>query len=112
MTLIDVDSPGVDLFKLESAQVALERDSAVEALSETTPDDIQAIASAQIRILDSYHKEVLLQAKHSFRIAFLASIAGLVFFLLAVGFTNDEKSKNYTTVPLLSGAIVEIVAGN
>lgn len=109
--LIQIDSPKIGLFNLESMQAALERDNAVEVLSETAPDDVQAIASAQIRILGSYHKEVLLQAKHSFWVALSASIAGFIFFVAAVVFVEDEQPNRYTAIPLLSGALIELVAG-
>lgn len=110
-SLVEVDSHRTHFLSLPSAQVALERENAVEALSETTPDDVQAIASVQIKILGSYHQEVLLQAKQSFRVALTASVAGFVFFISAIGFVLKEDLKSYTAVPLSGGALVEVVAG-
>jgi arsenate reductase-like glutaredoxin family protein len=89
----------------------LEREGAVQAISEATPGDIQVIASAQIEILDSYHREVLQQAKNSFLWALLSSIAGFSLFLVAVFFPLQKQPKERAIIPLVGGAFVEVIAG-
>ena len=89
----------------------IERDDAVQELSEATPDDIQVIASAQLKILDSYHREVLVQAKDSFRWALISSGVGFLFFLTSVVFLLYRQPRNQAVIPLISGAVVEVIAG-
>ncbi|MFG6104915.1 helix-turn-helix transcriptional regulator [Leptothoe sp. EHU-05/26/07-4] len=84
---------------------------AVEELSEATVDDIQSIASAQVKILGFYYKEVLGQAKKSFFLASMASIIGLFFFLSAVVFVISNQPRNKAVIPLVSGALIEVIAG-
>lgn len=88
-------------------------DGAAAELSETRADDVQGIASAQLKILASYYDEALNQAKASFRSAVMASVVGFFFFLVALILVLDSQPKNRdrTLVPLISGAITEVVAG-
>lgn len=89
----------------------LEREEAVQAISEATPGDIQVIASAQIDILDSYHKEALQQARKSFQWALSGSIAGFFLFLVAVFFLLQQQPKERAIFPLVGGTFVEVIAG-
>jgi hypothetical protein len=85
--------------------------SAAQQLSIAPKDDIQAIAAAQIKILDSYYREVLTQSQRSFNYALWASIVGLLLFLSAMLYSINDKLRNSASIPLISGAIVEVLAG-
>jgi hypothetical protein len=85
--------------------------SAARQLSHAPKDDIQAIAAAQIKILDSYYREVLNQSQRSFNYALWASIAGLLLFIAAMLYSVNDKLRNSASIPLISGAIVEVLAG-
>lgn len=89
----------------------LEREEAVQAISEAPPGDVQMIASAQIGILDSYYKEVLQQAKKSFLSALLISIAGFFLFLVTVFLLIQKQPKERAILPLVGGTFVEVIAG-
>jgi transcriptional regulator with XRE-family HTH domain len=95
----------------DNTLVSRYREEAVQAISEAKPSDIQVIASAQIGILDSYHKEALQQAKKSFRWALRSSIAGFGLFLIAVFFLLPKQPKEQAIIPLVGGAFVEVIAG-
>lgn len=84
---------------------------AAEELSEARTDDVQGIASAQLKILANYYNEGLTQAKTSFRWAAIVSGVGFVFFLAAVFFVLNRQPRDQTLIPLISGAVIEIVAG-
>jgi transcriptional regulator with XRE-family HTH domain len=102
---------GVQVLESTINHVFIERNDAVKELSEAMPDDIQAIASAQLKILDSYHREVLIQAKNSFRWALISSGAGFLFFLASVVFLLYEQPRNQAIIPLVSGTVIEVIAG-
>ena len=54
---------------------------------------------------------MLLQAKSSFRWALVISAAGFIFFLMSIIFVLDQQQKNKALIPLISGAIIEVIAG-
>ena len=81
-----------------------------QELSEAETEDVQAIASAQLKILDSYHREILIQAKNSFKWALITSATGFFFFLTSVVFVIYKQPKNQALIPLVSGAVIELIA--
>ena len=81
------------------------------AISETPVDDVQGNAANQISILASYYSEGLTQAKASFRSALIISGIGFFFFLTAVIFVLNRQPRDRTLIPLVSGAVLEVVAG-
>ena len=83
---------------------------ATQELSEARPENVQAIASAQLKILDSYHKEILIQAKNSFKWALITSATGFFFFLTSVVFVIYKQPRNQALIPLVSGAVIELIA--
>ncbi|MEM6379669.1 MAG: hypothetical protein AAF705_15815 [Bacteroidota bacterium] len=114
--LLDIDLDDnfleyVDVEENNLLQQSPSLDKAVEELSEATVEDIQSIASAQVKILGFYYKEVLGQAKNSFILASIASVVGLFFFLSAIGFVIYNQPRNKTLIPLVSGALIEVIAG-
>lgn len=80
-------------------------------ISNTPVDDVQGNAANQISILASYYSEGLTQAKASFRSALIISGIGFFFFLTAVVFVLNRQPRDRTLIPLVSGAIIEVVAG-
>lgn len=84
---------------------------AAQDISKTPVDDVQGNASNQITILASYYSEGLTQAKTSFRSALIISGIGFFFFLTSVIFVLNRQPRDRTLIPLVSGAIIEVVAG-
>ena len=83
----------------------------INRLAEAEPGDILKVAASQIALLASYYKAVLDQAKMSFRWALVAAGIGLMFFLGAVFFLLTRESEAIATVGVISGALVEAIAG-
>ena len=65
--------------------------------------DVQQVASAQLKLMDVYHEQVLYQATQSFQAALLASLVGLAFFVAAVVFVLVEQLQNVATISLIAG---------
>lgn len=86
-------------------------DEAVDRLTEAAQDDVQEISGSQIKLLNAYYKLALDQATRSFHWALVASIVGLLFFLAAVVFVLTDKSLEASTISVVGGAIIEIIAG-
>lgn len=99
--------PGVG----ESRRISININNAVEEISDTPVDDVQGIAAAQLAILSSYYSEGLTQAKTSFRWAAIVSGIGFAFFVTAVIFVLNRQPRDRTLIPLISGAVIEVVAG-
>ncbi len=64
-----------------------------EEISETEPGDIQKIAAIQIRLLDSYYRDVLAQSNTSFRWAIIVTVFSLSALLLTLLFLLTTKSQ-------------------
>ena len=95
----------------DSFSIQILENKAFENISIAQPDDIQLIAAAQLAILDSYHREVLGQAKGSFRAALSAAIIGSLFFVWGAGISLSSDTNSRALIPLISGSIVEVIAG-
>ena len=80
-------------------------------IAETKPDDVQQNAANQTALLTKYYGEVLAQAKTSFKWAVAASVVGLAFFLGAVIIALSTASIGTAAISVVSGAIVEVIAG-
>jgi hypothetical protein len=85
--------------------------SSLENIANADPGDIQKIAASQIKLLIAYYDSVLDQAKKSFRWALGASIIGIVFFFAAVVIFMVTNIQGIATISVISGAIVEVIAG-
>ncbi|MEL7225015.1 MAG: hypothetical protein AAGL17_09120 [Cyanobacteria bacterium J06576_12] len=83
----------------------------IQEVAEADPGNISQVAASQLEIINSYYQSVLHQAKESFQWALVAAASGLIFFLVAIGFLVNEKSERISNVSLISGALVEVVAG-
>jgi hypothetical protein len=83
----------------------------IARLSKADPRDVQAIAASQLELLAAYHQIVLAQSRRSFFWALIGSGLGLVFFIAAVAFALITGMTLASVVPLISGAVVEVVSG-
>jgi hypothetical protein len=96
---------------LSPAHPALNIEQAVDRLTTADQGDALQVAASQIVLLSNFYGLALDQARRSFRWALVASIVGLLFFLGAVAFVLQEKGSNAAIVSVISGAIVELLAG-
>lgn len=83
----------------------------IRRLFEADPSKIQEIAASQIQLLNIYHNVVLDQAKNSFRWALVAAGTGFCFFLASVMFLLFRNDQDIAVISLISGALIEIIAG-
>ena len=86
-------------------------EQALDLMSEIDPNNVQATVASQIKLMDPYYEEVLTQAKRSFRWALVSTGVGLFFFMASVGFILSRKSEDAAKISLVSGAIIEVIAG-
>jgi hypothetical protein len=84
----------------------------VERLLRASPGDVREIAALQIELLNSYYESALNQARWSFRWALIAAVVGLVFFLVSVGFMLAQQPQSLALIGMLSGALIEFIAGH
>jgi hypothetical protein len=96
--------------KIVSIEAAGISDS-LARLSNANPSDVQTIAASQLELMVAYHQIALAQSRRSFFWALIGSGLGLVFFMAAVAFALVRGITLASIVPLISGAVVEIVAG-
>jgi hypothetical protein len=82
-----------------------------DEIAEADPKDVQEVAAAQIRIINDYYASVLQQARQSFSAALIAAVVGLFFFLAAVGFVLTSKDSLVSAISVVSGGLVEVIAG-
>ncbi|MEO1255844.1 MAG: hypothetical protein AAFY41_13330 [Bacteroidota bacterium] len=75
------------------------------------PDNPQAISAAQTRILDNYYREVLAQARSSFRLAVIFASIGSIGLAISIYFASSEKLRDKAFIPFVSGVVIEVFAG-
>ncbi len=100
-----------NLVNVRQSSVVGATEKALKHLSAAPKDDVTAIASSQIELLARFYDLSLSQAGRSFRWALIASMVGLAFFLLAIVFMIWQQSSELATITLLSGALIEFIAG-
>ena|SRR3989442_6220162 len=83
----------------------------VKDVAEADPSNVQQVAASQLALLGNFYKTVLQQAQQSFLAALIASIIGLIFFIAAVSFLLLQKSESVSIISLVSGTLVEVIAG-
>lgn len=83
----------------------------VDRLSKAKPEDIQEIATAQIRLLNAYYNEVLGQSRKSFKSAQALATFGAGLFLFAVAWLLFSSSQDIALAGAIGGALSEVVAG-
>ncbi|MGB0845818.1 MAG: TRADD-N-associated membrane domain-containing protein [Thiolinea sp.] len=93
------------LFKQEPlSKVAAE---ALDNLSKS--GNVQEIASNQVKLLTEFYDQSLSQAHRSFVWALIASVAGLVFFMVAIAFQLGSKT-DVAIISAIGGALIEFIA--
>jgi hypothetical protein len=83
----------------------------IDQIRAADPKDVQGVAVSQIQLLSSYHQIALTQSKRSFFWALIGSGVGLIFFVIAVTLSMKNGLTLEAIVPLLSGAVVNVVSG-
>lgn len=83
----------------------------LDKLSKAERGDVQQIAASQIELLERFYSAALGQAQQSFRSALVAACAGFLFFLVAIGFLVVTQSPAIALVNVVSGTVVEVIAG-
>jgi transcriptional regulator with XRE-family HTH domain len=83
----------------------------INRIRDADPKNFQEIGASQLRLLDAYYNLALTQSRRSFIWALVGSALGLSFFIVAVAFSLLTGIALTAVIPLLSGAIVEVVAG-
>ncbi|OGO20743.1 MAG: hypothetical protein A2Z14_16645 [Chloroflexi bacterium RBG_16_48_8] len=96
---------------ISSEQMIESFSTSLERLSTADRSNVQEIAASQIQLLNIYHNVVLDQARRSFLWAIIAAAIGLALFILAVTFNLLDQSGNAATISLVSGSLVEVIAG-
>jgi hypothetical protein len=116
------DSSGVDIVGRSSGVDIVGRDKTyglspgdvarlVQTVAQAAPDNVQAVAASQLGLLLTYHQIVLAQSRRSFAWALTGAVAGLAFFIAAAGYTLWTGEARAAVIPVVSGAVVEVVAG-
>lgn len=100
-----------NLLRVRQVSVAGAAEQALKRLSDAPEGDVRAIAASQIELLSRFYDLALSQAGRSFRWALAASVTGLAFFLLAIAFMLWQRSSELATLTLISGALIELIAG-
>src|SRR5215217_4702711 len=96
----------------------VQRSLALLRLEKYATDDVHKAVVAQLNLLDTYYNTALGQAKQSFNSALISAAVGLAFFLVAVAvllvqpfILPGQPLDTIALLSVLSGAIVEVVAG-
>ena len=100
------------LFQIEPKQEPVfyqAAEKAAERLSDIPKDDVKGTAASQIELLSSFYDLSLSQAQRSFRWALIASMTGLIFFLMAIAFMIFRNGA-VADIALISGGIIELIA--
>jgi hypothetical protein len=83
----------------------------INRIAKADPANVQQIAASQLELLAGYHQIALAQSRRSFFWALVGSGLGLSFFIAAAALAFTLGNAMTAVIPLLSGAIVEVVAG-
>lgn len=100
-----------NLLNVRQATLSSVAEKALKQLSDANNDDVKAIAASQIELLSRFYDLSLSQAGRSFHWALIASMVGLVFFLLAIAFMFFRLSGELSIITMLGGALIEFIAG-
>ncbi|MET0397927.1 MAG: hypothetical protein ABW277_14030 [Longimicrobiaceae bacterium] len=105
-TLSDAEVPSSASRPLE----ALQREC--EEVGRTAPGDTQKMASLLSQMSLSYYQDVRRQAQQSFGSALVAALIGIGFFVYAAWLIMEGGYKTGSaTLPLIAGALVQIISG-
>jgi hypothetical protein len=86
--------------------------TALIGLSTANKGDVQQIAASQVALMLRYHEMALAQSRRSFNWALIGAGVGMLFFMTAAGLAiHDTRNTAAVVVPVISGAVVEVVSG-
>jgi hypothetical protein len=83
----------------------------LERVSQVDSKNVQEVTASQLAIINNYYANVLSQARQSFVSALAAAAVGLAFFVAAVAFIVATDASRVSTISVISGALVEVIAG-
>jgi hypothetical protein len=83
----------------------------IERIYQAGPGDVQKIAASQLELMSGYHQIALIQSRRSFFWALVSASVGLIFFMGAIGFVLHTGNALAAVIPVISGAVVEVIAG-
>lgn len=84
---------------------------ALNKLSAADPRNVQDIVASQLQFLTAYYLIALTQSRRAFFWASVGAGAGLIFFIAAAGLVLRTGDAVAAVIPVISGAVVEVVAG-
>jgi hypothetical protein len=98
---------------INESAISVKQEQILKRLSDADKDDVKEIAISQLDLLSSYYQLSLSQASRSFRWALIASVIGLGFFLLAIGFLlfTNGSAVDQALVCGLGGAVSGFIGG-
>lgn len=82
----------------------------LKSLEDADKGDVKKIAATQIELLSKFYDLSLSQSSRSFRAALIASIVGLIFFLVALGFMLTSYN-DAAIISAAGGVMVQFIAG-
>ena len=83
----------------------------IQRLGTADTKDVQQIAASQLELLTAYHQVALGQSNRSFFWALIGSGIGLLLFVVAVGVALLTGLSLASIVPLIAGAVVNVISG-
>jgi hypothetical protein len=86
-------------------------DDYAQQLAQTPPENVLKVAETQTKLLTSYYRTVLAQARESFRWALVIAGLGSLFFLGAVVFLLITQLEYVAVASVISGTVVEVISG-
>ncbi|WP_028487554.1 TRADD-N-associated membrane domain-containing protein [Thiothrix lacustris] len=98
---------------INESVISVKQEQILKRLSDADKDDVKEIAISQLDLLSSYYQLSLSQANRSFRWALIASVIGLIFFLLAIGFLifTNGTAVDQALVCGVGGAVSGFIGG-
>jgi hypothetical protein len=101
---------GLDLSGVVVGGDLIIRDS-ISRLGQADPHNVQEIAASQLQLLSGYHQIALAQSRRSFFWALVGSGIGFALFCVAVSASLLTGLALASVVPLVAGAVVQVVSG-
>lgn len=83
----------------------------IDRLAKADPKDIQEVVASQLQLMTCNYKIVLSQSRRCFFWALVTAGIGLFFFVIAAVYTIATGNAGAAMVPILSGAVIEGIAG-
>jgi hypothetical protein len=85
--------------------------AALSKLSTADPRNVHDIVASHLQLLTAYYQIALTQSRLGFFWGLVGAGAGLIFFIAATGLALRTGNTVAAVIPVISGAVVEVVAG-